>query len=185
MRLITLLVILALPAAQALDFTPREVKEVGEGGEYTYVRFSDTGKGVTYRPPKHWDYRGGGSVFRLDPPNVLGAEVEIVRVQLDAPLVASEETIKTFEALALDSLPPRASKVETPVATFNPCELDGRKTVEVTISYVLFGQPLMVSRLYLPRQEDMLCFTVVSKPGDFEQVRRVFQASLHTLAGLY
>jgi hypothetical protein len=48
-----------------------------------------------------------------------------------------------------------------PVATFNPCELDGRKTVEVTISYVLFGQPLMVSRLYLPRQEDMLRFTVV------------------------
>lgn len=184
MKLIGLLLIAALPTARAIDFTPREVKEVGEGGAYSYLRFSDGAKSVTYMPPKHWDYHGAGNTFQLKVPNVVGAEIEIAEMPMDEPLTAGEESIKTFEALALESLPQGASKIETSVASFNPCELDGHKTVEITLSYVLFGQSVTVSRLYLPRKKDLLRFTIVSKPGDFERVRQVFFSSLHTLAGI-
>jgi hypothetical protein len=184
MKRVFLLIALALTSARGIDFAPREVKAVGEGGEYSYLRFSDGEKAVTYNPPKYWSFRGRGAVFRLDPVNITGAECEISYLAMETPLVASEANLQTFEALALESLPPGATKIETETTTFNPCELDGQKTVEVTISCVLFGQPLKISRLYLTRKEDMLRFTVLTKPGDFEQVRQTFHASLHTLAGL-
>ena len=184
MKLPACLLLLALSSTHAIDFTPREVKEVGEGGEYTYLRFSDHDKAVTYMPPANWRYSGGGQFFHLSVPNVVGCEVEISISPMEKPLVASEADLKTFEAMAMESLPKGARSFETTVATFNPCEIDGHQTVEVTLSYVLFGQPKSVSQLYLPRTKDMVRFTVVAKPEDFEQVRRRFQGSLHSLAGL-
>ncbi len=184
MKVVALIVMLALPSALALDFAPRVVKEVGEGGEYSYLRFRDGERFVTYLPPRGWDYFGGGHTFRLTPPHVGGAEVEMTWIPMEEPPVAGEDSFEAFAALALESLPKGAAKIESPVARFNPCELDGCKTVEVTLSYVMFGQPVTVSRLYLPRTADLLRFTVVSHPNDFERLRKVFLASLHTLAGL-
>lgn len=184
MKLITCILMCALSCADAIDFTPHEVKEIGEGGEYTYLRFANGDQAVTYMPPKYWDYRGDENEFRLTAPNVVGTEVEISKESMEEPLVAAQENLNAFEALATESLPQGASKIKTVASSFTPCEIDGYKTVEVTLSYVLFGQSLVLSRLYLPRTKDMLCFKVVSKASDFEAVRRTFQASLHSLAGL-
>jgi hypothetical protein len=203
MKLPALLLLLPLVAAHALDFTPLEVKERTEGGMSTYLEFRDGRNRLTYTPPRGWEYRGDAVSFRLAPPDFAGVEIDFRTQALGAPLTASEENLAAFEAFAREALPSGATKVENVVAAFNPIEIDGRKTVEVMLSYSYFGQNLKASCLYVvrecapvrfrvdsrassaaAREASLLIFRVAAKPGDFARVRATLHGSLHTLAGL-
>ena len=184
MRLAALLLCFVAPAAWALDFRPAEQKAAGEGGEYGYLQFYDKKRCVTYVPPARWDYSGRGGRFRLMPPNVTQADLDMEVQTLRAPMPVESTDSKAFEALARGELPEGAGRVETVGVTPNPLEIDGHRTIEVTLIYAFHGGMFKASYLYLARGNELLRFRVACKAADFDELRQTFQASLHTLAGL-
>jgi len=203
MKLTLLFLGLAIPAAQALDFTPIEAKMKGEAGTYSYVEFRDGRSRISYVPPKAWEFRGDSAAFRLCPPAGGSAEVEFHSQALKEPVEMEAENLKAFEAIARESLPPGATKIETLGLAFNPRELDGHKTVEVTLSYGFFGQTIKASLLYVVRQTapvrfrvdsrasaslardaSLVVFRVAARAADFDRARDAIHQSLGTLSGL-
>ncbi|MEA3207279.1 MAG: hypothetical protein QOE70_336 [Chthoniobacter sp.] len=184
MKLLALLLLSGMCTVHALDFVPTEVKVSGEGGQYTYLQFRDGKTKVGYLPPASWTYKGGGGRFCLVPPEVAGAEIDFRVLTLPPALTVEPANLQAFANLALEAVPNGANKVELLTTVFNPLEIDSRKSIEITLGYNFFGQSLKASHLYIVRGQTLLLFRVAAQPADFERLRKTFQASLHTLAGL-
>jgi hypothetical protein len=167
------------PLLRALDFTPIEVEENGEGGKYQYLQFADGEKRVTYMPPRAWSVTGTASVLKLTPPLAGQADVDIEVQPLIEPLAADPQE---YDKLARANLPAGATKVESSILE-NPLDIDGRKTIEVTLRYSFFGQPFCSSSVFLARDKELLRFRVAARANDFTALRRVFHSSLHSMAG--
>lgn len=183
MKLAALILLAAASAVGALDFRPVVMEGRGEGGKYTYLEFHDDGKAVTYMPPRTWCFHGSAAQLCLTVPDTKGVEIDISVLPVKAPMIVESASLAAFKEFAQNSLPSEAGKVEL-VAVDNPLIIDGRKTVEFTFQYVIFGGPVKVSYLYAAREKELLCFRVVARPEDFDRLHQTFRLSLHSLAGL-
>lgn len=184
MKLSAFLLLAVVSAAGALDFRPTVVEGRGEGGKYSYLQFRDNGNNVSYMPPRTWGFRGRESTLCLTVPGTTGVEIDIGVLPLKDPRLEEPRNLRAFEEFSRQLLPGEAAKVEFVAVEFNPLVIDGRNTVEVTFSYLIFGGPIKVSFLYAVRDKDLLCFRVVAKPEEFDRLHQTFRTSLHSFAGL-
>ena len=183
MKLAALLVLATASAAGALDFRPMVMEGRGEGGKYTYLEFRDAGHAVTYMPPRTWRFHGRSDQLCLTVPDTTGVEIDISVLPVGVPMVVETASLPAFEEFARRALPSEAAKVEL-VAMDNPLIIDGRKTVEFTFQYTIFGGPVRVSFLYAAREKELVCFRIAARPEDFDRLRQTFRLSLHSVAGL-
>ena len=184
MKPATLLLLAVTATAGALDFRPIVMEGRGEGGKYAYLQFRDGGNTVTYMPPRSWAFHGREAQLCLAVPKTTAAEIDISVLAVKEPMPVEAASLPAFEEFARQSLPDEAGKVELIAVDFNPLIIDGRKTVEVTFNYVIFGGPIKVSYLYAARGKELFCFRVVARPEDFDRLHQAFKMSLHSFAGL-
>ena len=180
-------VVLALLAAGAraeLNLTPAESFYEVEGIRVPNVTFRDGAKDIAYTPPAGWSLSGGGKKLTLTPPDAIqaGATIEAVSVK-DAP-PATAANLQAYSEIALGLVPREAVKAEVIEATVCPMRISGRPLVEVTLSYVFFGQPFRMNLLFLPREKEHLRFQFSSRTADFPPLLKAFRTSLYSMQGL-
>ena len=89
-----------------LQFTPKIVEYELDGVKFKHLAFSDGGaKGITYSPPRGWDYSGNANQLTLHPPNKSQAEATISQVSLPKPASFEDETVRKLVDEALASVP--------------------------------------------------------------------------------
>ncbi len=183
--LLSAVLILGGTLAQAqLDLTPQESFYEVEGIRVPNVKFQDGKKLVSYSPPGGWNMSGGGAKLNLVPSGTAQAGSVILIEQTKEPLPATEANLKAFSELAAGFLPREASKVEVVESVVSPLRISGKSMVEVTLSYVFFGQNFRMNVLYLPREKERLCFQCSARASDFANVLRDFRGSLYSIQGL-
>lgn len=169
---------------QAFEFAPTEKKERGEGSEYLYLQFRNGIGKTTYVPPRNWEYKGDGIRLSLFPKGILGSDIDMTTLTLKEPVPCVEANLKVFEGFAVQAVPKGASGVEVISAVYNPFEIDGKQTIEVVLAYSFYGQKLKASFVYADTGKKLLQFRVAAKLADFDSLRKEFQGSLHSLAGI-
>lgn len=173
-------------SAQAeLQLTPRISPYEADGVKIELLAFSDgSGKGITYSPPRGWEYSGSPTKFTLRPPGKPQAEGTIVRISLDQPAVFDDPTTKKLAAEVLASAPGGSTNVTLVSQEKNPFLIAQKETFLVIISYDFYGQNYRRSAMFLNRGNEQMRFQFVSRAADFKNLQMAFQASQYTWRNL-
>jgi hypothetical protein len=169
-------------ATPTIDLTPVPQEYELEGIKRTLVSFRAGAGPVLYAPP--WKIAGYADSACLDVPE-RHASAEIRRVPLSEPLdLRDEDATKKW---VIDHLPPAATNVSIDDFARNPVSIDGKPTVEVTVSYGLFGLYRRHSLLLCERRQnlytDLVIFEFAAPPAKFDLLYRIFQKSLYSMMG--
>ncbi len=173
--------------AATVDFTPVPKETKLEGATIHLVQFRPTSaapgtRSLEYQPP--WPIAGTPDKATMRIP-LRDAVASMQRVTLPVALDAIDEGVfKQWMGKRLgDGVD--AFKIEN--IAKNPVKLNGKPTVEVTMTYGYFGRNVRHSILLCERHEgdkrDLISFEIQSAPADFQQLHRTFQSSLYSLSG--
>lgn len=176
--------LLAATASAAIDLTPRESTYEVEGATFRNVSFRNGDKLVSFSPPARWTLTGGAKQLTLTPPAAVQAAGIIESVAVRELPRAEESKFQIFNELALTLVPKEAVKVEILETALSAMRLGGRAAVEVTLSYVFFGQTFRLFVLALPRENELLRFHLVARTNDFPALYKEFRGSFYSLQGL-
>jgi len=167
-----------------VDFTPKESFYLAESTKVPNVAFRNGSTPVTYSPPGGWTLSGGGSKVTLSPPDKPQAGATMQTETITNLLPATEENVKAYSELAVSRLPREALKVTVIDAVVCPLRFDSKTMVEVTLSYVHFGQQFSTNMVLLPYKKELITFQVTARTPDFAPVAKAFRASLYSMQGL-
>ncbi len=107
-------------------------------------------------------------------------------------------SVETVEPLSLDDeaavsdwvkslLPAEACRLKVERILKSPVRLNDHPTVEVTVTYALYGRPLQVSMFVCQRRAgrplELFVFEVAARPEHFQAVHDTFQSSLYSIVG--
>src|SRR3979411_2385884 len=110
--IIALIGLLCAGLARAdLDLTPKLLEYNSEGFKVRKLVFLESGKDVTYIPPRDWDYSGNALKLVLHPRQKAQAEASITKSALGTAIRFDETTTKLLVAEALRSMPAGATDV--------------------------------------------------------------------------
>ncbi len=157
---------------------------MAEGIKVPNVAFRNGKEKMTYTPPGGWTLSGGGRKLTLTPPDIVQAGAIMKADPLVEPLPATEENLKAYGKLAVKEIAPEATKVTIVEAVICPLRMSQRALVEVTLSYVLFGQQFTSNILFLPYEKEQITFQITARSPDFAPLAKTFRASLFSLQGL-
>lgn len=169
-------------ARAGVDFTPTGGERVLEGIVFKQIVFHQDGHPITYEQPRGWSYSGDAAGLKLTPPNVSQAQAVIEQSPLPAPQIFDEATRLQLQQRVLGSVPNGSLNVALVAEEINPVRIKQRDTYAVTVSYSFYGEDYGMSVLFANLDDTQLRFRTVARKADFEEVRRVFRASLFTLA---
>jgi hypothetical protein len=167
-----------------LDFTPKESFYMVETTRVPNVTFRNGTDAVTYSPPHGWSLSGGGRKLTLCPPDKAQACAAMETQPCAKLLPATEDNLKAYSDFALGRLPREAIKVAVTGAAICPFKFSTKSMVEVTVTYVHFGQQFTVNLLFLPHDRELITFEVTGRNADYTTLAKVFRASLYSLQGL-
>lgn len=183
---LVLLGTLLLGSARAeLVLSPKVSEFWADGAKIKFLAFSDgSGKDITYCPPTGWEYSGSTAKFTLHPPSKPQAEGTIVRINLGAPAVFDDETMKKLAAEVLASVPGGSTNVALVSQERNPLLIARKETFLVMVSYTLYGEKYQRSMMFLNRGNEQVRFQFVSRAADFKPLQAAFQRSHFSWANL-
>jgi hypothetical protein len=167
-----------------VDFTPKESFYLAEAVKVPNVAFRNGSKPVPYSPPTGWTLSGGGRKVTLIPPDKPQASATLQTESATKLLPAIEENLKAYSDLAVRRLPQEALKVAVVEAIMCPLRFGPKTMVEVTLSYVHFGQQFMTNVVFLPYGKELITFQITARTTDFPAFAKAFRASLYSLQGL-
>jgi hypothetical protein len=161
-----------------LDLTPKLSHYDLDGRKFRKLVFAESGKEVTYVPPRDWDYSGNATRLILHPPQKAQAEASITRSALPGMTVLDEQATKMLISEALKSLPAESTNVTVTSQEKNPFLIAGKETFGVSMTYTLYGETYARSLLFLNRSNDQIRFQLISRAPDFKLLQAEFQRSL-------
>jgi len=180
-------VVFALCAVQGLeastiDLTPIPETYQVEGVTRKIVGFRTEDKPVLYSPP--WKLNGAAdeATFTIDEPR---SSARIRRIPLKAPLnLEDEEAIKEW---VVKSLPQGSDNISVETIEKNPVEIDGKPTIEVILTYGLYGlfqrQSVLLCQHTVKEETDLIVFELSCPPARFDALHRLLQKSLYSIMG--
>ena len=178
------LVALAGRAGGEVDFTPKESFYLAETTRVPNVAFHHGTAPFTYSPPGGWTLSGGGRKITLLPPEKVQASATMETEPAKDLLPATAENLKAYGDLAVNRLPREARKANVTDTAICPLRFGARTMVEVTLTYVLFGQQFTSNIVFLPFDQEQITFQVTARTADFAPLAKAFRASLYSLQGL-
>ena len=178
------LTVVAAGARADVDFTPKESFYMAEATKVPNVAFRNGKDPIAYSPPGRWKLSGGGRKVTLIPPEIPQAAATMETEPAKDDLPATEENVKAYADLAINRLPREAMKVTVVESTIASLKFSGKTMVEVTLTYVHFGQPFTTNILFLPYGKEQITFQMTARTADFPPLAKAFRASLYSLQGL-
>jgi len=164
---------LVLPAAQALDLTPKPgTRQGNEGPPTSTLVFTDGKAQFDYVPPLDWRPSGGGNTLSFYTPDPK-ALVKLMVVGKGNSQKGASMSNDDIQAWATKFIPGGAEKVEFVKLTPGPFSMGGRTVNECTFKFETGGikTSLTVSMVDFSDKEWLLM--LVSVPGkNFDQIRQ-------------
>lgn len=168
---------LTVPARADVDLSPTK-SELDET-KYTILFFADGGKEISYRVPKDWTYaKSGPEKIKFTPPGPSQAQCEIAVEPLTQPFAFDEEGITKLKEKARSLVPRDAEQVEFTGEQSNAVMIGGHEAHEVTLSFVLFGQPFKMAVLFANIAPQQMRFRTIAHRDAFDAVHTTFRSSL-------
>lgn len=171
-------------ATAELDLTPKLSEYSSEGFKVRKLVFLESGKDVTYVPPRDWDYSGNPAKLVLHPRQKAQAEASITKAVLGSATRFDETTAKVLVAEAVRSLPAGSTEVVLVSQEIKPFLLAGKETFRVSWTYMFYGESYTRSLLFVNRATDQIRFQLVCRTVDFDGLQKEFQHSLFTWQNL-
>lgn len=165
-------------ARAELDLTPKLSHYDLDGIKFRKLVFSESGKEITYVPPRDWDYSGTAARLVLHPPKKTQAEASITKFALPGITALDEQATKMLVAEALKSLPVESTNVSVTSQEKNPFLVAGKETFLVSLTYNLYGETYSRSLVFLNRSTDQIRFQLIARSTDFKELQADFQKSL-------
>ena len=165
-------------AGAEINLTPsHSVRELA-GCKFPQLEFRDGDKKITYELPTGW------TCVPLDkyslavvPPNNSSVSAKIKFIPIPGVLVLDEMQLQHFKETAAQLVPPEGRIMTEPTVTPNPVLLNAHATCEIDLLFVLRSQRLRMSVLFVDLGDSQLRFSLISRPGDFEELHKAFQQS--------
>jgi len=167
-----------------LDLTPKLLEYKSEGFKVRKLVFLESGKEVTYVPPRDWDYSGSPTKLVLHPHQKAQAEASITKSVLGAAPRFDETMTKPLVAEVLRSVPAGSTNVTLISQEINQFPIARRETFRMSWSYTFYGETYTGSLLFVNRATDQIRFQLVCRTADFEGLQKEFQHSLFTWQNL-
>lgn len=164
-----------------INLTPHySVREL-EGCKFPQLEFRDGGKTITYEPPAGWQAMGRDSqTLALLPPGKEMVSAKIKFIPATGTLTLDEAQLQRFKDTANQLVPQESRIMADPTITPNPVVLNGHPTCEIQIYFVLHSRRLRMSVLFVDLGDCQLRFSLISLPGDFDELHQAFQASWYS-----
>jgi hypothetical protein len=164
--------LLAAAPAWALDLTPRPAFRELEGQKIPVLQFSDALRKINYRPPSEWRPTGGGKAVQFDVPGSGQNSMKLMLVtKPPGTPQAAELTAETVQAIARAVLPKGAENLMLTKETPSPFTLEGRPSLELTFSYLLFAQREVASIAVVDRSEtEWFVLLVSARDSQFDTI---------------
>jgi hypothetical protein len=172
---------MASRAGAAIDFTPITGERVLEGVVFKQLIFHESGRAITYEQPRGWTYSGDSNRIRFTPPDIRQAQADMAQSPLLEPQTFNDATAKLLQNQVLASIPPGSQNVTVISEEQNPVSINRQQTYAVIIGYSLSGQEYRLSVIFLNLPNTQVQFRVIARKQDFEEVNRLFRASLFSL----
>lgn len=168
-------------ARAEINLTPqRSVREL-EGCKFPQLEFRDGAKRITYEAPRGWQAIAHDSqTLALVPPDKEMVSAKIKFIPMPGPLILDEAQLKHFKDTASQLLPPESRIMLEPTITPHPLLLNDHATCEIDIYFVLHSQRLRMSVLFVDLGDTQLRFSLISRPGDFENLHSAFRDSWYS-----
>jgi hypothetical protein len=180
-KLALILIISGSVARAEIDLTPTYSTRQLEGCKFQQLEFRDTGKRITYEPPKGWtSVAQNKSTLALSPPNGEMVSAKIKFMPVPGLLVLDEVQLNHFRETASQLLPPESTINGEPTVTPDPILLNGRHTCEIDIVFGLHSHRLRMSVLFVDLGESQLRFSLIARPADFDELHKAFQDSWYS-----
>ena len=177
--------LLCAGAARAdLDLNPKLSEYNSEGFKVRKLVFLESGRDVTYIPPRDWDYSGSAAKLVLHPRQKAQAEASITKSVLGTATRFDETTTKPLVAEALRSIPAGSTDVSLISQEINPFPIAGKETFRVSCTYTFYGENYTRSLLFVNRATDQIRFQLVCRTADFEGLQKEFHRSLFSWQNL-
>ena len=173
-----LLAALHLTANAAIEFSASEKEHSLEGIKFKVLFFKDSGKTISYQPPRGWSVSGGGGGLKLTPPALAQAQGEIEQSPLPAPQPFDAEVMKALQQKTLASVPAGSQKAVLVSEEISPLKVHGHESYGVTVSYQAFGQDFVMNVLYVNLPELQLRFRTTARKQNFEKVHGAVRHSI-------
>ncbi len=168
-------------AGAEIDLTPTHSMRELEGCKFPQLEFHDANTKITYEAPRGWDVLPRDRfTLALMPPNKSMVSAKIRFIPTPGHLVLDEAQLKYFSDTAPELLPPESRIMVQPTITPNPLLLNEHRTCEVEIQFVLHGQRLRMSVLFVDLGETQLRFSLISTAGDYEELHKAFRGSWYS-----
>lgn len=164
-----------------INLTPSYTVRELEGCRFPQLEFRDEHRRVTYEMPRGWQAMAKDKhTLALVPPNKDIVSAKIKFLPAPGTLVLDEAQLMHFKETADQLLPPGSKITAEPVVTPNPLLLNDRPTCEVELQFVLNSQRLRMSVLFVDLGESQLRFSLISRPGDFDELHAAFRESWYS-----
>ena len=166
-----------------VDFTPKESFYLAESTRVPNVAFRNGSVPIPYSPPGGWTLSGGGNKVTLSPPDKPQAGATMQTETLPNLLPVAEESAKAYGELAASRLPREALKVTVVGAGVCALRFDTKTMMEVTLTYVHFGQQFSTNIIFFPYNKELITFQITARTADFAPLAQAFRASLFSMQG--
>lgn len=171
-------------AEAELDLTPVDSYYVVEGIRSPDLNFHDDSKVIAYTPPGRWKPNGAGKKMTMVPPDKPQAAASITAVPATPEdLAATADNAKAYAEIATKALPRDAMKVEVIFAGVAPMRVSGYFLMQVTLTYMFFGQEFTSTTYFMPRPKEQVRFQLVCRSVDYQDLFRPFEVSLYSIQG--
>lgn len=168
-------------AAAEINLTPTESVRELEGCKFPQLEFSDGVRKITYEAPAGWKpLLRDRHTLSLVPPGKDMVSAKIKFIGTPGTLVLDAAQLEHFKKTAHQLLPPDGRIMVEPTVTANPLLLNNHPTCEVDFYFVMHSQRLRMSVLFVDLGESQLRFSLISRPGDFEDLHSAFRASWYS-----
>lgn len=174
--------IVAVGFVQAeINLTPSHTVRELEGCKFPQLEFRDGQRKITYEPPPGWQAIARDTqTLGLTPPGKEMVSAKIKFFPTQGRLILDEEQLQRFKDTADQLLPPESRLMAEPKVTPAPLLLSGYPTCEIDLYFVLHSQRFRMSVLFVDLGETQLRFSLISRPGDFEELHKAFRSSWYS-----
>ncbi len=177
-NLLFLCVIISGHAFAGLDLTPSTTQYTEDGTTYRVVSFKDGDGVVKFFPPEGWMVRGQQARLQLTPPLKSLSEAVVEVTPLVAPQPLDEGVIAAFRQGVLAGLPPGSINSKIISEAPNTLMPGGKPSVEILISYQLWGKGFQRSVLLVNGPHEHLVFRFTATKEDFNLLHNAFRRSV-------
>jgi hypothetical protein len=168
-------------AGAEINLTPEPSVRELDGCKFPQLEFHDGATKITYDPPGGWTYVARDKeTLVLVPPNKEMVSAKIKFIPTPGTLVLDEAQLKRLKETASQLLPPESKILSEPTVTPNPLLLNAHPTCEIDVLFALNSQRLRMSVLFVDLGNSQLRFSLISRPGDFENLHKAFRESWYS-----